>query len=138
MLLAAVLICMFQSGCAVFEKVSLEICSHITGIFTCISPFISSKLFAAYNRWWQSWIDYVIEDLTSNGSHHHDFGLKAPRRPGAINNTNLIDDTASYEVSSMEIELHDTLVEGRDYILLPQQVWETLHNWYVSFVCTMM
>uniref|UniRef100_A0A453HXB3 DUSP domain-containing protein n=1 Tax=Aegilops tauschii subsp. strangulata TaxID=200361 RepID=A0A453HXB3_AEGTS len=38
------------------------------------------------------------------------------------------------EVSDMQIELHDTLVEGRDYILLPQQVWEKLHSWYVSFV----
>lgn len=83
-------------------------------------------------RWWQSWIDYVIQDLTSvtsNGSHHHEFGSKTPRRPGAINNTDLIDD-AALEVSNMEIEIHDTLVEGRDYILLPQQVWEKLHGWY--------
>lgn len=83
--------------------------------------------FLITNRWWQSWIDYVIQDsagVTSNGSHQHD-----PRRPGAIDNTDLLDDMAS-EVSSMDIELHDTLVEGRDYILLPQQVWEKLHNWY--------
>ena len=88
------------------------------------------------NRWWQSWIDYVIHDLAgvpSNGSHHHEFGSNTPRRPGAIDNTNLLDDMAS-EVSDMQIELHDTLVEGRDYILLPQQVWEKLHSWYVSFV----
>ncbi|CAO2144099.1 unnamed protein product [Urochloa humidicola] len=83
-------------------------------------------------RWWQSWIDYVIQDLssiTSNGSHHHDFGSKTPRRPGAIDNTDLIDD-AALEVSNMEMEIHDTLVEGRDYILLPQPVWEKLHGWY--------
>jgi len=83
--------------------------------------------FLITNRWWQSWIDYVIQDsagVTSNGSHQHD-----PRRPGAIDNTDLLDDMAS-EVSSMDIELHDNLVEGRDYILLPQQVWEKLHNWY--------
>ncbi|TVU25493.1 hypothetical protein EJB05_27992 [Eragrostis curvula] len=86
--------------------------------------------FLITTRWWQSWIDYVIEDLTSNGSHHHEFSSRIPRRPGAIDNRDLIDDTATDEVSSMEIELHDTLVEGRDYILLPQQVWETLHGWY--------
>ncbi|KAK3118773.1 hypothetical protein QOZ80_9BG0707130 [Eleusine coracana subsp. coracana] len=86
--------------------------------------------FLITTRWWQSWIDYVIEDSTSNGSHLNEFSSKTQRRPGAIDNTDLIDDTASDEISSMEIELHDTLVEGRDYILLPQQVWETLHGWY--------
>ncbi|KAM0861203.1 hypothetical protein ACQ4PT_046041 [Festuca glaucescens] len=88
--------------------------------------------FLVTNRWWQSWIDYVIQDsagVTSNGSHQHEFGSNAPRRPGAIDNLDLLDDLAS-EVSSMDIELHDTLVEGRDYILLPQQVWEKLHGWY--------
>ncbi|GJN25107.1 hypothetical protein PR202_gb12894 [Eleusine coracana subsp. coracana] len=78
--------------------------------------------FLITTRWWQSWIDYVIEDSTSNGSHLNEFSSKTQRRPGAIDNTDLIDDTASDEISSMEIELHDTLVEGRDYILLPQQV----------------
>ncbi|KAM0892059.1 hypothetical protein ACQ4PT_026009 [Festuca glaucescens] len=88
--------------------------------------------FLVTNRWWQSWIDYVIQDsagVTSNGSHQHEFGSNAPRRPGAIDNLDLLDDVAS-EVSSMDIELHDTLVEGRDYILLPQKVWEKLHGWY--------
>jgi ubiquitin carboxyl-terminal hydrolase 4/11/15 len=88
------------------------------------------------NRWWQSWIDYVIQDsagVTSNGSHQHEFASNAPRRPGPIDNLDLLDDVAS-EVSSMDIELHDTLVEGRDYILLPQQVWEKLHGWYVTFI----
>ncbi|CAD6257147.1 unnamed protein product [Miscanthus lutarioriparius] len=88
--------------------------------------------FLITTRWWQSWIDYLIQDLTgatSNGYHHHEFGSKTPRRPGAIDNTDLIDD-ASFEVSNTEIEIHDNLVEGRDYILLPQQVWEKLHGWY--------
>ncbi|CAM0873691.1 unnamed protein product [Alopecurus aequalis] len=88
--------------------------------------------FLITNRWWQSWIDYIIQDLagvTSNGYHQHEFCSNTPRKPGAIDNTDLLDDMAS-EVSSMDIELHDTLVEGRDYILLPQQVWEKLHGWY--------
>jgi ubiquitin carboxyl-terminal hydrolase 4/11/15 len=92
---------------------------------------INAMFFFWLNRWWQSWIDYLIQDLTgatSNGYHHHEFGSKTPRRPGAIDNTDLIDD-ASFEISNTEIEIHDNLVEGRDYILLPQQVWEKLHGW---------
>jgi ubiquitin carboxyl-terminal hydrolase 4/11/15 len=93
---------------------------------------INAMFFFWLNRWWQSWIDYLIQDLTgatSNGyHHHHEFGSKTPRRPGAIDNTDLIDD-ASFEISNTEIEIHDNLVEGRDYILLPQQVWEKLHGW---------
>ncbi|XP_010929801.2 ubiquitin carboxyl-terminal hydrolase 5 isoform X1 [Elaeis guineensis] len=85
-------------------------------------------------RWWQCWLDYVNQDMTTtstNGpSHHHESaGLSTPKRPLAIDNSDLICDAAS-ELSNVEIELHDTLVEGRDYILLPQPVWEKLHGWY--------
>lgn len=101
-------------------------------LFTLSSNYKCNFLFFfGVSRWWQSWIDYLIQDLTgatSNGSHHHEFGSKTPRRPGAIDNTDLIDDVP-LEVSNMEIEIHDNLVEGRDYILLPQQVWEKLHGW---------
>lgn len=82
-------------------------------------------------RWWQSWLDYVNQDMASNsanGSHHLDSGCPNTKRPLAIDNSDLIYD-ASSEVSNVETELHDTLVEGRDYILLPQQVWEKLNGW---------
>ncbi|WOL11391.1 ubiquitin carboxyl-terminal hydrolase 5-like [Canna indica] len=93
--------------------------------------------FLITQRWWQRWLDYVNQDMTSSsvngsssyGSHHHDSACSSNKRPSAIDNTDLIYD-ASSEVSNVEIELHDTLVEGRDYILLPQQVWERLHGWY--------
>ncbi|KAL6875597.1 hypothetical protein ACP4OV_013110 [Aristida adscensionis] len=88
--------------------------------------------FLITTRWWQSWIDYVTQDLTSvtsNGSHHHEFGSNTSRRPGAIDNSDLIDDKTHLN-SYMEFELHDTLVEGRDYVLLPQQVWQMLYDWY--------
>ncbi|KAL6593371.1 hypothetical protein ACP70R_049026 [Stipagrostis hirtigluma subsp. patula] len=96
------------------------------------SPVFRFAALGRVLRWWQSWIDYVIQDLTtatSNGSHHHEFSLNTSRRPGAIDNSDLIDDD-THLGSYMEFELHDTLVEGRDYILLPQQVWEKLHGWY--------
>lgn len=65
---------------------------------------------------------------SANGSHHLDSGCPNTKRPLAIDNSDLIYD-ASSEVSNVETELHDTLVEGRDYILLPQQVWEKLNGW---------
>jgi DUSP domain len=85
------------------------------------------------NRWWQSWLDYVNQEIptaSANGSHET-AALSILRRPLAIDNTDLIDDATSEEVSDVEMELHDTLVEGRDYILLPQPVWEKLHGWLV-------
>ncbi|XP_074568079.1 ubiquitin carboxyl-terminal hydrolase 5 isoform X2 [Curcuma longa] len=88
--------------------------------------------FLITQRWWQSWLDYVNQDMASNsvnGSHHLDSGCLSTKRPLAIDNSDLIYD-ASSEVSNVETELHDTLVEGRDYILLPQQVWEKLNGWY--------
>ncbi|KAJ8475633.1 hypothetical protein OPV22_019360 [Ensete ventricosum] len=93
--------------------------------------------FLITHRWWQRWLDYVNQDMTSSsvngsssyGSHHHDSASSSAKRPSAIDNSDLIYDATS-EVSNVEFELHDTLVEGRDYILLPQQVWEKLHGWY--------
>lgn len=69
-----------------------------------------------------------VNGSSSYGSHQHDAACPSTKRPSAIDNSDLIYDGSS-EVSNVEIELHDTLVEGRDYILLPQQVWEKLHGW---------
>ncbi|KAJ8458085.1 hypothetical protein OPV22_031011 [Ensete ventricosum] len=93
--------------------------------------------FLISQRWWQHWLDYVNQDMTSSsvngsssyGAHHHDSASSSAKRPSAIDNSDLIYDATS-KVSNVEIELHDTLVEGRDYILLPQQIWEKLHGWY--------
>ncbi|CAL9085118.1 unnamed protein product [Musa acuminata var. zebrina] len=93
--------------------------------------------FLISQRWWQQWLDYVNQDMTSSsvngsssyGAHHHDSASSSAKRPSAIDNSDLIYDATS-KGSNVEIELHDTLVEGRDYILLPQQIWEKLHGWY--------
>jgi len=88
----------------------------------------------ALNRWWQQWLDYVSQDMSSMsnngyGSHNYESGFSClPKQPTAIDNSDLIYDVKS-EVSNVEIELHDTLVEGRDYILLPQEVWDKLYGW---------
>lgn len=52
----------------------------------------------------------------------------ALKRPSGIDNSDLIEDAVS-EDSSSGIEIHDTLLEGRDYVLLPQEVWSQLYAW---------
>lgn len=51
-------------------------------------------------------------------------------RPAVIDNSDLIYDAASEESSGGGVEIHDTLLEGRDYVLLPHNVWSQLHTWY--------
>ncbi|PKA49629.1 Ubiquitin carboxyl-terminal hydrolase 5 [Apostasia shenzhenica] len=87
------------------------------------------------NRWWLSWLDYVNQDTNGtlcNGYCSHSYGSPCSstlKRPLAIDNSDLINDVTS-EVSNVDIEIHDTLLEGRDYILLPQEVWDKFHGWY--------
>ena len=75
------------------------------------------------------------QDQTNNSydgssiSEHGDLAnSSALRRPAGIDNSDLIDDAVS-EDSSTGIEIHDTLLEGRDYVLLPQEVWNQLYTW---------
>ncbi|XP_057965864.1 ubiquitin carboxyl-terminal hydrolase 5 isoform X2 [Malania oleifera] len=87
-------------------------------------------------RWWQHWLDYVNQDqtnITNDGSclleHCDSVDSSALKRPSGIDNSDLIYDAPS-EDSTVGIELHETLVEGRDYVLLPQEVWNQLYLWY--------
>ncbi|XP_010267703.1 PREDICTED: ubiquitin carboxyl-terminal hydrolase 5 isoform X2 [Nelumbo nucifera] len=89
-------------------------------------------------RWWQNWLDYVNQDqtnTTNDGSslytpeYCESAGSSNLKRPPAIDNSDLMYDAVSEE-SNLGSELHDALVEGRDYILLPQDVWKQLYVWY--------
>ncbi|KAA0051938.1 ubiquitin carboxyl-terminal hydrolase 5 isoform X1 [Cucumis melo var. makuwa] len=87
-------------------------------------------------RWWQHWIEYVNQDQPINANDgssfaeiYDSFGSSMLKRPASIDNSDLIYDAAS-EDSSAGIEIHDTLLEGRDYVLLPQEVWNQLCLWY--------
>lgn len=63
---------------------------------------------------------------TNEGSlYGSDFYAK---RPSGIDNSDLIDEATS-EDSNVGVDLHNTLIEGRDYILLPQEVWKQLYAW---------
>ncbi|XP_074276694.1 ubiquitin carboxyl-terminal hydrolase 5 [Silene latifolia] len=82
-------------------------------------------------RWWQNWLDYVYQEQTPVVSDGHSIDSAVAcnsKRPPNIDNKNLIYDAASVDCSASE--LHDTLVEGRDYVLLPEEVWMQLHSWY--------
>lgn len=89
-----------------------------------------------HDRWWQHWIDYVNQDQPNNtgdGSslleHFNSAGSSASKRPSGIDNSDLVND-ATAEDPGAGPEIVDTLLEGRDYILLPQEVWNQLHSWY--------
>ncbi|KAJ4975516.1 hypothetical protein NE237_000622 [Protea cynaroides] len=91
-----------------------------------------------FHRWWQSWLEYVNQDQASTTSdvsslydseYRESAGSRTFKRPSVIDNSNLIYDGTS-EDSNLGLELHDALVEGRDYILLPQEVWKQLLVWY--------
>ncbi|KAF9609046.1 hypothetical protein IFM89_012486 [Coptis chinensis] len=92
-------------------------------------PTEGDAFYLMTQRWWQHWLDYVNQD----DLEYHEFAATSSttsiRKPTSIDNTDLIYDSAPEE-SSMTMELHDTLVEGRDYILLPQDVWKQLYVWY--------
>ncbi|ESR43743.1 hypothetical protein CICLE_v100137951mg, partial [Citrus x clementina] len=105
-----------------------------------ISSEASSKegdtFFLINQRWWQHWIDYVNQDQPNNtgdGSslleHFNSAGSSASKRPSGIDNSDLVND-ATAEDPGAGPEIVDTLLEGRDYILLPQEVWNQLHSWY--------
>lgn len=88
-------------------------------------------------RWWQHWIDYVNQEQPNNPndvSEHCDSASSSTlKRPAGIDNSDLVYDAAS-EDTNAGIEIQDTLLEGRDYVLLPQQVWNQLHTWSVDVV----
>ncbi|PKI63581.1 hypothetical protein CRG98_016025 [Punica granatum] len=87
-------------------------------------------------RWWQHWIEYVNQDQPNNmndgsslSENCDSVGSSSLKKPGVIDNSDLIYDTASDDLST-GIEIHDTLLEGRDYVLLPHEVWNKLFTWY--------
>lgn len=48
-------------------------------------------------------------------------------RPGPINNSDIVENGSDGE--NDDLELSRTLLEGRDYVLVPQKVWEKLVQW---------
>ncbi|GMI70099.1 ubiquitin-specific protease 5, PIGMENT DEFECTIVE EMBRYO 323 [Hibiscus trionum] len=102
------------------------------------------SFFLITQKWWQNWIDYVNQDQQPNNNNNNNNegssslagnsdsnGSGISKRPLGIDNSDLISDGPAEDANSEDsAEIHDTLLEGRDYVLLPQQVWNQLYSWY--------
>lgn len=69
--------------------------------------------------------------MSSSAEQCDTSGSCALKKPVGIDNSDLVFGSASEE-SNAAIEIHDTLLEGRDYVLLPKEVWNQLCTWYES------
>ncbi|KAK6935626.1 Peptidase C19, ubiquitin carboxyl-terminal hydrolase [Dillenia turbinata] len=90
--------------------------------------------FLISNGWFAQWQNYVGQDATSYGANEH---LNEPKnsniissevkeRPGPIDNLDLL--LHGNDCKGNDPELLRTLEEGRDYVLVPQGVWEKLFD----------
>ncbi|XP_068635943.1 ubiquitin carboxyl-terminal hydrolase 9-like [Aristolochia californica] len=88
------------------------------------------------NRWWIKWQRYVgqdekdssiIDQFTASSFPNGPLS-KIPSRPGPIDNSDIVLNGADSE--GEEPELRKPLQEGEDYVLVPQEVWKKLFEWY--------
>ncbi|KAG9454564.1 hypothetical protein H6P81_007468 [Aristolochia fimbriata] len=88
------------------------------------------------NRWWMMWQRYVEQDEKDSSiveqftSSNFPIGSqsKITYRPGQIDNSDIVLDGADSE--GEEPVLRRPLQEGDDYVLVPQDVWKKLFEWY--------
>ncbi|XP_010538864.1 PREDICTED: ubiquitin carboxyl-terminal hydrolase 10-like [Tarenaya hassleriana] len=78
--------------------------------------------FVISNRWYTSWQRYVgqLTDECSSGEPSE------VTRPGPIDNFDIIES----ESDTSDPQLSRMLEEGVDYVLVPQEVWKRLVEWY--------
>ncbi|XP_043723050.1 ubiquitin carboxyl-terminal hydrolase 9-like isoform X2 [Telopea speciosissima] len=88
------------------------------------------------NRWFMDWQRYSGQDTgdcpmdehPSGSQLSNGFRSKKADRPGQIDNTLLVKSGSDGKVN--DLELVRPLEEGRDYVLIAQEVWKKLHDWY--------
>lgn len=73
------------------------------------------------------WQEYVDLDKSDDNSNEGIFCI--PRRPGEIDNSNLLLNESVVEGN--ELDLKRSLQEGEDYSLVPQDAWKKLLEWYI-------
>ncbi|KAK1400579.1 hypothetical protein POM88_000184 [Heracleum sosnowskyi] len=87
--------------------------------------------FLISNRWFTEWKKY-----NGFGAYPDDEVLPEPHliisdaadRPGPIDNSNIVSTGSNSE--GEDLQLLDNLEEERDYVLVSQDVWEKLFEWY--------
>ncbi|XP_076894449.1 ubiquitin carboxyl-terminal hydrolase 5-like isoform X1 [Bidens hawaiensis] len=72
-------------------------------------------------RWWRTWSAFVNQNPTTGSSS------SILQRPSRIDNTELIRDSSP---DNSVIDIHDTLIEGTDYILVTEKIWNQFYAWY--------
>ena len=87
------------------------------------------------DRWWRIWSAFVNHTptiSTNDGSyleHQNSASSRTLKRPPSIDNSDLICESSS---DNSTIEIYDTLVEGTDYILVPEEIWNQFYAWLVQ------
>lgn len=85
--------------------------------------------FVVSNRWFTGWEKYTGQDDDhAMGENSLELPDGRSDRPGPIDNSDLVSDANDGEVGNLE--LIRTLEEGRDYVLVPEEVWKKLLEWY--------
>ncbi|KAI4372132.1 hypothetical protein MLD38_010403 [Melastoma candidum] len=85
-------------------------------------------------RWYSRWQMYVGQNNNQYSGQQPDLGslnvapYETADRPGPVDNTDIVSNESISEGD--HVELRRMLEEGRDYVLVPQEVWEKILSWY--------
>ncbi|XP_022735791.1 ubiquitin carboxyl-terminal hydrolase 9-like [Durio zibethinus] len=94
--------------------------------------------FVISSRWFRRWERYVgieadenlIGNQSSDTRHRNGASSLVAERPSPIDNSDIVENGSDCDFKENEIQLRRMLMEGQDYVLVPQRVWEKLHEWY--------
>lgn len=87
---------------------------------------------------WQRYIGKIEDDYPFDS---HSVGSPSVAssntkdRPGPIDNSDII--INGVQNKDEDLQLLRTLEEGRDYVLVPEEVWERLLKWYLCLLTSL-
>ncbi|KAG4171926.1 hypothetical protein ERO13_A12G241400v2 [Gossypium hirsutum] len=94
--------------------------------------------FVISSSWFRKWERYVgidgdenlIGNQSSDSRHINGASSVVAERPGPMDNSDIVENGSDSDIKGNDIQLRRMLMEGQDYVLVPQGVWEKLHGWY--------
>ncbi|MBA0718816.1 hypothetical protein Golax_006544 [Gossypium laxum] len=94
--------------------------------------------FVISSSWFRKWERYVgidgdenlIGNQSSDSRHINGASSVVAERPGPMDNSDIVENGSDSDGKGNDIQLRRMLIEGQDYVLVPQGVWEKLHGWY--------